>query len=356
MKRSSTVSWLLIAVASYLLFLLAWHMPATTENLYSNGLYLYLRSMLEWLTQWWPVSGQWLVLLLAGAVFWDLIRPFVSSGKDVRNVPTLARIGLSLRRLLTSIAVLVAIFYWSWGYNYARQPIDVQLGITPETLSPAMLTQELTGLIVPLNTTRAVLPAQLPVPARAALQEQGRRLVSATLLDLGYPALRKPRLNMWQPPGLLIRLGASGVYLPWIAQANIDGALHPAQITLISLHELAHAGGLADEAACDFIAYVAAQRSTDLQTQYNGLLGRWRQAGARLKRYDAPAYEALRNQLSAQIQTDLDQINAIYKKYPAIFGDRLYDDYLKWQGIEQGVDRYADALAIWRAWQSKTRE
>jgi Protein of unknown function (DUF3810) len=349
-KSPLKLIWPVLALCTVGLFMVAKKFPEATERYYSQGLYPSFRSVLDTLLGWLPIAGWYLFGIILMAIIWDWIRPFFHKDQTVGT-----RWRVFGQRFINSISILVIVFYWFWGFNYARPRVETKHQLTTQELSPTVLRQHLDSLKPALMQARLLLPTG-PITGDGETfisEKQARTLVNKALDMLDYAPVNKARVRSVGPSGLLMRLGASGVYLPWVGQAQYDKALHPLQKPSVALHELGHAAGLADEAACDFVGMLAAATSTDAIVRYSGLLAEWRLAASRYKAYEAANYDALRLTLPQDIQNDLNEINAVYKAHPSFFGTAAYDQYLKWQGTGEGIERYASAIGLLRAWRAK---
>ena len=208
-----------------------------------------------------------------------------------------------------------------------------------------------------LGAALDVLSTQLPTLAvktgvRGGIARQGSQTVSAAPLE--HRTVTLPQFVKRTPPGLLLFLGqATGITSPWTLEAHIDGALPSAYALATALHEMTHLCGYGSEAETDFVAGIAGLTATDRYTRYSVALV----LSARVARNLPPnAYRVRFAALPEQAKDDLRAFSDAYTRFrppqiAAYVQTKLYDSYLKTQGVGVGVadyDRVVDLLVAAR--------
>jgi hypothetical protein len=144
-------------------------------------------------------------------------------------------------------------------------------------------------------------------------------------------------------PGFLLLSGnAIGVVSPWLLEAHVDGALPVPHHLTVTLHEFVHLAGYAGEADADFLAAVAGMRAEDALMRYSTALSLFSKVAWRLP---PERYLTLYEQLPEQAKADLEAMRETVRRYqvPNWFEQvqtRVYDSYLKSQGVEAGIRDY----------------
>ncbi len=90
--------------------------------------------------------------------------------------------------------------------------------------------------------------------------------------------------------------------------------------------------------------------------RYSGRLSYWRYIAREYRRYDPQGFEAARKTLSPEIVLDLEAIQRAMDKYPDLIPRlqyQIYDQYLKTQGIKEGMLSYNEVLTLVHAWELK---
>ena len=117
------------------------------------------------------------------------------------------------------------------------------------------------------------------------MEELIRQSVVQALEKLDYPTAGRVRGRKLLPKGVFLRFSSAGLYWPFVGEGNIDGGLHALQQPFTMAHEITHGYGITNEGICNFIAYLACQKSSDPFIKYAGLVAYWR--------YLAGAYQQL---------------------------------------------------------------
>ncbi len=126
--------------------------------------------------------------------------------------------------------------------------------------------------------------------------------------------------------------------------------------TFVLAHEYSHGLGITDEGTCNFLGYLACVRSDDPFIQYAGYLAYFRTLAIHFKRSEPEEYERIRANLPQGMIADLDAINTYMLKYPNFLPeirDWLYDNFLKVQGVKDGVASYSRIIQMVIAWNRK---
>jgi hypothetical protein len=135
--------------------------------------------------------------------------------------------------------------------------------------------------------------------------------------------------------------------LPFTLEAYVDGALPDVAYLAVALHELAHVAGLARESDADLAAYVVGLSSENRYVRYALSLRLLRGVSAALDPVDR---ESLRDKFPEGVQQDLRDIRQALLRhdFPMLFAiqRRIYDTYLRSQGVDDGLKNYSKALRL----------
>ncbi|MEM9987573.1 MAG: DUF3810 domain-containing protein, partial [Bacteroidota bacterium] len=270
------------------------------------------------------------------------------------------------KRLIGTAAffsALYTLFYFMWGFNYARRPIQEQLQLPSITADADGLTQEFQAATTALITAYQELPIspdhEGPVDEAIFphnLEQHLRTLLTDTLEAMGYPSPGRVRVRRIFPPGLLMQLGASGIYIPFLGEGHLDAALPPVLWPEVMAHEMAHGYGFGEEGTCNFWAVLVTTGSANPAVRYSGYLAYWIEVARMYRRLSPRAYQIARGRLPAGIRADLAAINQTYKTYPGLFPQFyhwVYDRYLKNQGIKTGIKSYSQVVQLRMGWEEK---
>ena len=330
--------------------------PYYTEVVYSRGIFLLVRLVFDYTLGWLPIPLIYVLvplLLLWGG------RKLRQGWRHRRERAWSHRIAGPLLTLAAVFSAGLFFFLLLWGYNYQRVPLAERIGLRVDALDRVALRAELDRATQAALSSRAQVPAQSDSALvwtwdNAALERQVREALETVLADLDYPVTGRVRGRGLYPKGMLMQLGASGIYIPFVAEGHVDAALPGILRPEVLAHELAHGYGFGDEGTCNFLAFLACEASEDARVRYAGRLAYWREVAVEYRRMDPEGYERFRAELPPGFVADNRLINAAYARYPGFFPQMsrtLYHSYLKNQGISEGIASYSRVVLMVAAWQ-----
>jgi len=323
--------------------------PALAEYQYARGLYPYLRHGLDGLSTLLPFPGVlFLPTLLLGYLGWLFFRP--------KPILRKGRIVFDL------LGALYFLFHLLWGFHYFRQPIDHQWPMRASSFTALaleaesnMTTRELLAIRGRLGSPEEGLPLpSLQLPER----ERDRRLrenLESWLLGHHQPLVAKVRVRTALPKGFFLHFSTAGMYFPFSGEGNADPGLHPLQLLPVIAHEMAHGYGFADEGTCNFLAYVCHHQDEDPRIAYPATLAYWRYLVSNLRRFAPDRHRELLATLPNGLSADLEAMALWTDRYPDWFPGmqaRVYDAYLKRQGITEGVRNYDKVIGLVMAYRA----
>lgn len=322
---------LLVLVFSLLLFIL----PAIwMDALYGDLIYPMIR-LITHLFSWIPFPLLYLPILAIPGWLYYIIR----TKKSWK--------ALMVSHLRAGIYFFI-LFYWLWAFNYRRPGFESRFPVGIPKLDSTALAGELFYALHLMEATRTDQPGSYGADQ---IEDLIRPAVKTICHNFGYDAPGKIRVKALYPKGSLLRIKTAGFYLPYGGEAYIDPGLHPLQLAFTMAHEMCHGFGVTDEGACNFLAFIATQMSTDSNIQYSGAIGYYRYVAGTYRYYFPRAYQEFRANMPSLLQNDLDQINEAMRRYPDIFPklrDQIYDQYLKLQGIKEGMSSYDNIIDLVR--------
>jgi Protein of unknown function (DUF3810) len=322
--------------------------PSVVENLYSRRVFLGIRMIFD-LLSWSPIPLMYLFWFLVLRFLWLRLR-------KLRQWTW----GGSISSILNFVGGFLCAFFVLWGYNYNRVAVEQQLALPVKPLDGAAISRAFAEETERVQTLRAELSTKAKALDRSFLPEdlesRLRKDLKACLAAHDYPAMGKVRGRLLYPKGIFLRFSSAGLYWPFVGEGQIDPGMHVLQWPYVLTHEMSHGYGFADEGDCNFWAYLSCVSSRDLSIRYAGHLSYWRSLAAQYRRYYPEEYAKTRKSLAPGIQADLDAINERILHYPDLIPNlqpRLYDAYLKSQGISEGMLNYDRVVMLAEAYKQK---
>ncbi len=351
---STSGKWAIFGLVTLLLNLLAHQQPELVERWYSRGFFQGVRYSIDWTTGRLPFPAFYL-FWIGVVVFWILIykrRPRIGSLR--------LKAGYWLARFAGFAGLIVGLFFWMWGFNYARVPLKTQLGLQVQPLDSTALWQALTIETQDLNTLRTALVGT----DTNALDDEKlwpnyaedtiREALVKWLANEHFPTGGRVRGRFIYPEGTLLAFGASGIYWPFVGEGNVDAAIHPLRKLPAMAHEMSHGYGFSDEGVCNFLAYATCSGHPNKYIAYCARLDYWHTLARACLLNNPKRYQIqYRPTIPAGIVADERAIRRRHSRFrelaPELRYD-LYDLYLKSQGITAGMLNYDEVLMLVRAW------
>jgi hypothetical protein len=386
MKRPTTghrCAWIFLGAGAYALHLALGKDSSVVENVYSRGFYVGLR----WL---WdrslglspiPLIYIFLAMILVWNI-WALFRWKKSPGlpadwrppsrltpeeyrSDIYVTPRAesapAKIGKGVLVVMSWAGMFVLFFYGLWGFNYDRLGLERQLRLEVAALDLATIRAEAEGTARELAVARASVPgAKRTALGDAALprdlETAARTLVTKVLGNAGFPVPGRARVRPLWPGGLLMRLSSSGFYFPYCGEGYIAGNLTAAEKPFVTAHEMAHAYGLTDEGAANFMSFLACSSSDEPVIRYSGLLAYWEYILPEFARLSPGEAKKLAVRLPEGVRADIRTAAENWDRYRGpvrAAAQAVYERYLKSQGIKEGVRSYDRFVVLVVAWKRR---
>ena len=346
--------WAVFGLSTLLLNLWAHYNPAFVERWYSRGLFPWIRRAVDATIGQLPFPSFYLFWVGVVAFWvWVYRRRPMSAGRK-------PKIGYWLARMFGFAGLMFGLFFWMWGFNYARIPLPAQLELELKPLDSTALWQELISETNTLDSLRTVLVGSDTNALDDArfwpghAEDTIREAVEKWLAGEKFPVDGRVRGRFIHPAGTLFKFGASGVYWPFIGEGNLDAGLHPLRKLPSMAHEMSHGYGFADEGVCNFIAYAACSDHPNTYIAYCARLDYWNTLASACRAIDGERFrQQFRKTIPAGILADQQAIRTQHRKFRELAPSvryQVYDSYLKAQGIGTGMLNYGEVLVLVRAW------
>lgn len=254
-----------------------------------------------------------------------------------------------LLRLCQCTALIYALFYLCWGFNYFRPKLESRIGWESPKGDEAVFRSILDSIIVHVNSSRVAIKND-DYETIDRLIEESYQKNSATL-GIHYPnGSRRPKTMLFS--SFFAKSGVSGYFGPFFNEVHLNYYLLPMEYPFVLAHEKAHQFGITNEAEANLAAFMVCTTSPDSRLQYSGYVNLLvyfiSDASAMpdvkdfIRKIDAPVildlrfqrrhWSGLRNKTLDQVQTAAN--NA----------------YLKTNRIEEGVKNYNQVVGLVISW------
>ncbi len=354
-KKSLLLKWIICiipAVLAAIMYFALPHFPKFTEYAITRGLFRIIAFPYEWIMSVIPFSITEIVVLLGiPAIVTLLVIWIVRIIKSKKRIYNIER---GCRFIAWCLSLALFIFMVMDGANFSRIPVGELLELPNRQYTAEDLYKVTCDL------------AQKASKAREALEEDedGCTVLSVKkselllLTDDCYKNLKKDypflKTATWRiKPVMLSHLwsytGTTGVYCPWLAEANVNTDVPDFEIGHTAAHELAHTMGFGKENECNFLAWLAFAESKQPDYIYSGYLNAYVYCSNALYKADKQLSSKARANCSDGMMRDLIKNNEYWKKFEGEVQEtsqKVNDTFIKVNGVESGVLSYNQMVEL----------
>jgi len=313
--------------------------PNLATDWYKDGFFAAIRSTYDILI------GQWLPVPFILVALFILFASLIISMRKRRTF---------VQKLSTGLAYLlfvVTAFFVFWGYNYSVPSVSRLIGLKYEKVDSTAVFDEMERVGREINRLRTELQDDSLVLQVDLdnIEELVRRDLSRSLGMVGIKTAGKPRVRTLKPKGVLMRWKTAGIYIPHAFEGHIDGGLMPIEHPFTIAHEMSHAYGIAGEGDCNFTAFIACSSSDIPYFQYSAYVDYSLYLLRDVYRSNKKKHKEIYHSLHPGFKADVNAMIENGKKYPDILPavrDLFYDNYLKSQGISDGIKNYSRIIQM----------
>ena len=305
------------------------------ERWYSLGVYPYIQNVVTLVSSLVSVALLDVAVVVAFACWISFVV------RQRRDRGSRGALKAAVASLVVVLSVVYLVFLAVWGLNYRRVPLETKLAydaarVTADgTFHLGQIAVEQVNALEPAKTPHSPYSREALIPAFADAQ----RRLGAT--RTARPAMPKRSAIAWY----LRYAGIDGMIDPLFLEIILNPDVLPIEHPFTLAHEWAHLAGYADETDANFVAWLTCIRS-DSAARYSGWLEAYRYAEAALPR---ERRRELQRQLSPAVIADLRAISArLGRVNPVVsgFARNVYDQYLKTQGVDEGLASYSAMLKL----------
>lgn len=314
----------------------------TVEDVYARRWYPLLQANLTTISNQVPIALFDVALV---AIILLVIAIWVITLKRAKK-KRLRAIGQAVLSTLSVAAVIYLWFLTTWGFNYARQPLEARLPFDASRVTPAAVRALAEHAVREANRTHAAGHAAgfpevnaMPQPLITALQDVER--------ELGRPrttVIARPKYSLLTP--FFRASTVSGMCDPFFLETLVNPDLTGPERPYVLAHEWAHLSGYAPEDDASFVGLLAALRAGPA-AEYSAWL---ELAFTAISQLQPVTQRLVLQNLEEGPRRDQQAI------YDRVMGSRVevvdkaawttYDQMLKAQGVEEGIHSYSRVVQL----------
>ena len=314
------------------------------ESFYSQDMYPWLQNIFTGGTNFLPFAAlDAIIIVMTLAVLFRIRRLYYVA----RQRGIFDAIWEMARRVARAAAIVTILFFWAWGFNYRRLPLESQL---PRGTVNRPTIENLQLAIADGNALAGRLRTGVMAGPALSYEQVATRLfgpLNAALKSVGRPPLSRegrPKYSLVLTP-FFTSAGITGMLNPLALETIVNPDLLPFERPFVLAHEWAHLSGHADEAEASAIGWLACMKGGH-ELAYSGLIYLIDAASVALP---ADVRTEVMKKLDAGVLQDLE---AVTLRRSAARADvtrttmRVYDEYLRVNNVTDGGASYRRALSL----------
>jgi hypothetical protein len=309
------------------------------ESAYANGAYPRWEHLAYSITRGLPWSlGDFAFGIGIAAIVWRVVA-FVRGGGRGRR-----RRRSSFGLLVLDVAAIVGLYaVWfeaSWGWNYARAPIEARMRYDPARVTPGAASRLRTHAMAELNALAATAHARAAAPFDRSV-----------LRDAWLPAVQRAG-DAWTPEAgdakptvanpFMEATGTSGFINPLTLNVQLAADLLWFERPFDLAHEWSHVAAYAREDEANYLAIVTCLRSPDPVIRYSGWFELFLYLPQKPRYARAEFAPLVWKDFAALRERDSHHVNVLLAHWTW----RTYNVYLKSNRVASGVLNYNEVTRL----------
>lgn len=278
--------------------------------------------------------GDWFYIALCIVILFTLVQFFLLAFSG--RWPAIgARLSRQLIPAVTFLITFYLLYFFGWSGNYHRETLKTHWKLEDIDRNQTILYSFDSFLVDRLQAyAPAYRPASFRDIARRATYNYGKYTDAVPAGLTVKPAVFG---------NLLAYTGIQGYYNPFTGEAQVNSRLPAFLLPFVAAHELAHRYGIASEEDANLLAYAICTAGEDSLFRYSAYFQVWLYVHAALYRKDSSAALSYKSALPPLSLAHLDTLKTLQQRYRSKWNDyssRMYDQYLKINGQEEGIRNY----------------
>ena len=314
--------------------------PSFVENYYSRGIYPYISSFLRILFGWMPFSFGDLIILFFGLYLIYIIYKLVST--------RFTNMASKIFGITSFISIVYFLFYFLWGLNYFREPLNKNLEFKTTSYNNEELINLTKYLVTKLNQSHLAITKSDSISVIIPHSNQDIYLLAKkgyqklahdnSLFTYKYGTAKNSLISVFQSYN-----GTSGYLNPFTGEAQVNRLIPKTILPTTTTHEMAHQIGFAAENEANFIGFLAALSNDDPYFKYSAYRMATRYVIFELYKRDKDTFEEIYKTLNKGILIDFKSSSDFWNTYKNPFEPIIkkgFNAYLKSNKQQEGIQSY----------------
>lgn len=326
--------------------------PKFTEYVFARGIFRILAFPYEWLMSIIPFSVTEIVVILCIPAILTLIVVWVVKIIIKENKKQVVEKGF--RFVAWCLSLMLLIFMLMDGVNFNR----LSVGELLELPNKQYTKDDLFFVTKDLAQKASLAREKLRVDEDGCVILSENRGDILKKADNCYRNLQKEypflKVSTFRVKSVLLShcwsyTGITGVYCPWLGEANVNTDVPDSTLCHTAAHEVAHTMGFAKENECNFLGWLACSVSDSPDYVYSGYLQAYVYCSNALYKADKKLWKEAYLCCSQGVIRDLRQNNEYWDSFKGEVMDTsqtVNDTFIKVNGVESGILSYDQMVEL----------
>lgn len=349
------LKWLFCLIPAFLaalMYFLLPFFPEFTEYVITRGLFRVIAFPYEWIMSLIPFSVTEVVVILCVPTVVTLLVIWIV--RIIRCPNKLRIFERGCRFVAWCLSLALLIFMVMDGANFSRIPTGELLELPDREYTA----EDLYIVTADLAQKATLARDELPEDESGCVTLSIKRSEFLKLTDDCYDNLRKEypflKTAVWRVKSVALShwwsyTGTTGVYCPWLGEANVNTDVPDSELGHTAAHEIAHTMGFAKENECNFLAWLACSESEQPDYVYSGHLQAYIYCSNALYKADKELWKAAYSNLSDGVLRDIIQRSEYWDSFEGEVMESsqdFNDSFIKANGVESGVLSYNQMVEL----------
>lgn len=349
------LKWVYCAIPALLAALMYFILPLFpkfTEYFITRGLFRVIAFPIEWIMSAIPFSITELVVILSVPAIITLITVWII--KLIKKPNKLTVFEKGCRFLCWCLSLALFIFMIMDGSNFSRIPTGELLNLPDGTYTAEDLYTVTADLAKKASSARENLKEDENGCAKLSCDKNEFLLLADDCyksLGKDYPFLKTAT---WRVKSVMLShfwsyTGTTGVYCPWLGEANINTDIPDYELGHTAAHEVAHTMGFAKENECNFLGWLACSKSEQPDYEYSGHLQAYIYCSNALYKANKELWRKAYANCSDGMIRDMKNSNTYWDSFEGEIEEvsqKINDSFIKVNGVESGILSYNQMVEL----------
>jgi hypothetical protein len=340
------VSLLLVAVWQYVL-----SSSAEAVLLYAAYVFTPFQVLRNFLTSWTFVSIGDIIYIGVSLYIIVLIIKWIR--KLVKKQVNRQGVLQALLGIFSFAGVVYIWFFLGWGGNYSKQKLSEHWGLEAAgKMSDSDVVSYDRYLVSKLNE----YAPQVRSINFEEIEKQSQKYYGQFAATKNKVSSLKVKASLFGNG--LEYSGVQGYYNPFTGEGQVNANLPGFMQPFVICHEMAHQAGIAAEDDANLMAFVIGLNSNDADFVYSAYFNVFLYTNNSVRSIDTVLANSIRNTLNPVTLAHIQTMRELRKKYRSRMSEYtgyFYDNFLKLNQQEKGMDSYNDVVYSAWAWEERRK-